>query len=62
MTFAYCASPDAVKGLQTFHDKGEKVSKNALNLAEVLQESGSRDAGQRNNPQVVAEIVQHHHP
>ena len=29
MTFAYYAGPDAVKGLQTFHDKGEKVSKNA---------------------------------
>ena len=30
MTFAYYAGPDAVKGLQKFHDKGEKVMKNAL--------------------------------
>ena len=29
MTFACCAGPDAVKGLQKFHDKGEKFSKNA---------------------------------
>ena len=28
--FAYYAGPDAVKGLQRFHDKGEKVSTNAL--------------------------------
>ena len=30
MTFAYYAGPEAVKGLQKFHDKGEKVTKNAL--------------------------------
>ena len=30
MTFAYYASPEAEKGLQKFHDKGEKVTKNAL--------------------------------
>ena len=30
MTFAYYAGPEAVKGLQRFHDKGEKVTKNAL--------------------------------
>ena len=36
MTFAYYAGPDAVKGLQTFHDKGEKVSKNALKKLEVI--------------------------
>ena len=29
MTFAYYAGPEAVKGLQRFHDKGEKVTKNA---------------------------------
>ena len=34
MTFAYYASPDAVKGLQKFHDKGEGVSKNALTKLE----------------------------
>ena len=34
MTFAYYAVPDAVKGLQKFHDKGEKVSKNALKKLE----------------------------
>ena len=34
MTFAYNAGPDAVKGLQTFHDKGEKVAKNALEKLE----------------------------
>ena len=30
MTFAYSAGPEAVKALQKFHDKGEKVTKNAL--------------------------------
>ena len=30
MTFAYYAGPEAVKGLQKLHDKGEKVTKNAL--------------------------------
>ena len=51
MTFAYYAGPEAVKGLQRFHDKGEKVMKNALKkldrillpefynkVAEVMQE------------------------
>ena len=51
MTFAYYAGPEAVKGLQKFHDKGEKVTKNALKkldrillpefyekVAEVMQE------------------------
>ena len=31
MTFAYYVGPDAVKGLKWLHEKGEKVSKNALN-------------------------------
>ena len=30
MTVAYYAGPEAVKGLQKFHNKGEKVTKNAL--------------------------------
>ena len=30
MTFAYNAGPEAVKGLQKVHDKGEKLTKNAL--------------------------------
>ena len=30
MTFAYYAGPEAVKGLQKFHDKREEVTKNAL--------------------------------
>ena len=34
MMFAYYACPDAVKGLQKFHDKEEKVSKNALRKLE----------------------------
>ena len=34
--FAYYAGPDAVKGLQKFHDKGEKVSKNALKKLEGI--------------------------
>ena len=51
MTFAYYAGPEAVKGLQKFDDKGEKVTKNALKkldgillpevykkVAEVMQE------------------------
>ena len=29
-TFAYYAGPEAVKGLQKFHDKGQKLTKNAL--------------------------------
>ena len=36
MTFAYYAGPDALKGLQNFHDKGEKVSKNALKKLESV--------------------------
>ena len=51
LTFAYYAGPEVVKGLQKFHDKGEKVTKNALKkldgillpefynrVAEVMQE------------------------
>ena len=34
MTFAHYAGTDAVKGLQKFQDKGEKVSKNALKKLE----------------------------
>ena len=30
MTFAYYAGPEAVKGVQKFHDKEEKVTKNAM--------------------------------
>ena len=30
MPFAYYAGPEAVKGLQKFYDKREKVTKNAL--------------------------------
>ena len=30
MMFAYYAGPDAVKGLQRLHEKGERVSKNTL--------------------------------
>ena len=30
MTFAYYAGQDAVKGVQTFHNKGKRVSRNAL--------------------------------
>ena len=30
MTFAYYAGPEAVKGLQKFHNKREKVTQNAL--------------------------------
>ena len=36
MTFAYYAGPGAVKGLQKFHDKGEKVTKNALQKLEGI--------------------------
>ena len=36
MTFAYYAGPDAVKGLRRFHDKGERVSKNALKKLEGI--------------------------
>ena len=34
MTFAYYAGPDAVKGVQKFHDKDEKLSENALKKLE----------------------------
>ena len=30
MTFTYYAGREAVKGLQTLHNKGEKVTKNAM--------------------------------
>ena len=51
MTFAYYAGPEAVKRLQKFNEKGEKVTKNALKkLAGVLQQSGTSDAGRKNNP------------
>ena len=36
MTFAYYAGPEAVKGLRKFHDKGEKVTKNALKKLDVI--------------------------
>ena len=36
MTFAYYAGPDAVKGLQRLHEKGERVSKNALKKLEGI--------------------------
>ena len=36
MTFAYSASPDAVKSLQKFNDKGEKVSRKALKKLEGI--------------------------
>ena len=36
MTFAYYAGPEAVKGLQKFHIKGEKVTKNALKKLEGI--------------------------
>ena len=54
--------PESVKDLQKFHDKGEKVTKNALikagrdPVAEVLQESGRSDAGRKNNPEILAEF------
>ena len=36
MTFAYYAGPEAVKGLQKFDNKGEKVTKNALKKPEGI--------------------------
>ena len=36
MTFPYYAGPEAVKGLQKFHDKGEKVTRNALKKLEGI--------------------------
>ena len=56
MTFAYYAGPEAVKGLQKFHDKGKKVTKNGAEesrrdpVAGVLQQGGRSDAGRKNNP------------
>ena len=62
MTFAYHAGPEAVKGLQKFHDKGEKVTKNALKkleqvllpefykkVAEVMQEEKTTLKSLRNS-------------
>ena len=36
MMIAYYAGLEAVKGLQKFHDKGDKVTKNALNKLDGL--------------------------
>ena len=36
MTFSYYAGPDAVKGVQQLHEKGERVSKNALKKLEDM--------------------------
>ena len=36
MMFAYYAGLEAVKGLQKFHDKGEKVTKNALKKLDAI--------------------------
>ena len=36
MAFAYYAGPHAVKGLGQFHDKGKRVSKNALKKLEAI--------------------------
>ena len=36
MMFAYYAGLDAVKGLQQLHEKGERVSKNALKKQEGI--------------------------
>ena len=40
MTFAYYAGPEAVKGLRRLHEKGEKVSKNALKKLEGISFPG----------------------
>ena len=54
MTFAYYAGPEAVKGLQKFHNKGENEERAEETgrdpVAVVLQESGRSDAGRKNNP------------
>ena len=56
MTFAYYAGPEAVKGLQKFHDKREKVTKNALKkldgilLPEFYKKVAEVIAGRKNNP------------
>ena len=41
MTFAYYAGPEAVKGLQKFHDKGKKVTKNALKKLDGISKKKS---------------------
>ena len=45
MTCAYYAGPDAVKGLQKFHDKGDKVSKNSLKKLEGVHVARTTVAG-----------------
>ena len=57
MTFAYYAGPDAVKGLQKFHDKGEKVSKNALKkvAAEMQEEKTTLKSLQKSLDTIILE-------
>ena len=68
MTFAYYTGPDAVKSLQKFHDKGEKVTKNMLMKLEGIilpgfyKKLAAEMQEEKNNPQIVAKIVRQHHP
>ena len=69
-TFAYYAGPEASKGLQKFHDKGEKVTKNTLKKldgillpefykkeAEVMQEEKTT---LKSLPNVIDDIILDH--
>ena len=60
MMFAYYARPDAVEGLQTFHDKGEKVSKNALKNLEgvVLPEFYKKVADKMQEEKTTLKLLQ----
>ena len=60
MMFAYNAGPDSVKGLQTFHDKGEKVSKNALKKLEgvILREFYKKVADEMQEGKTTLKLLQ----
>ena len=60
MTFAYYAGPDPVKGLQKFHDKGEKVSKNALKKLKgvILPESYKKVAAEMQEEKTTLKSLQ----
>ena len=67
MTFAYYAGPEAVKGLHKFHDKGEKVTKNALKkldgiLTPEFYKKVAAEMQEEKKILIVAEVVRRHHP
>ena len=60
MTFAYYAGPEAVKGLQKVHDKGERVTKNTLKKLEdiILPEFYKRVAAEMQEEKTTLKSLQ----